>query len=87
MNAALYGIRPATAGMVAAALITIGTPAIFNEEKLGANFASLHGVLPQNFDLVALLICVATIVLIKKFKANTFAVLIAMGIIGAILGA
>lgn len=80
----LAGIRPATVGMIATALVTLAKPAIFAEKHLGAGLIeSLQG-LPV--DPVSIVICIATIVLIGKYKKNPFIVLIFMGCIGAIIG-
>ncbi|MBQ6622751.1 MAG: chromate transporter [Mogibacterium sp.] len=83
---ALEGIRPATVGMVASAVLTVGVPALFTAAPLGANFAAGGVQLPGGIDLFSLLICAATVLLIGKFKVGTFRVLILMGILGAVLG-
>ena len=86
VNGALAGIRPATVGLILAAAITIGEPAFFTKDTLGSGISALSGILPGNFDVLSLIMCVATIVLIRKFRVNTFLVLIIMGCIGAVLG-
>ena len=80
----LEGIRPATVGMIATAMITLTTPAILAEEHLGARFNDVLQNMPV--DLVSCAICLATVVLIGKYKKNPFIVLIVMGCIGAVLG-
>lgn len=80
----LAGIRPATVGMIATALVTLAKPAIFAEQHLGAGLVEALQGLPV--DPVSIVICVVTIVLIGKYKKNPFVVLIFMGCIGAVIG-
>lgn len=80
----LEGIRPATVGMIASALITIAKPSFFAVDKIGAGIVSELASMP--IDIVSVVICIATIVLIGKYKKNSFAVLIFMGCVGAVLG-
>lgn len=82
----LEGIRPATLGMIATALITIGTPAFLTDRQLGSNISALAGILPHGVDVISIVLCIATVVAIGKFKMKPFRVLIIMGCIGALLG-
>lgn len=86
IQGALEGIRPATLGMIATALITIGTPAFLTDKPLGANISAIAGALPGGIDVISIVLCVATVVAIGKFKMKPFRVLIVMGCIGALLG-
>ena len=75
----LEGIRPATVGMIASAFVVLISPAIFTDTSIGRFFDGLP------FDPIALLIFVATVVMVGKFKISPIKVLIIMGCIGAIL--
>ena len=96
INGALQGIRPATMGLIGAAAVTLIAPALAGDGRLGTGllaklgadtaggfFGSLMG-LP--FDAVSVLILIATVILISKYKKSPFLVLIIMGCIGAVLG-
>lgn len=96
VNGALQGIRPATMGLIGAAAATLVAPALAGEGRLGTGllaklgadtaggvFGSIFG-LP--FDAVSVLILIATVILISKYKKSPFLVLIIMGCIGAVLG-
>lgn len=86
VKGALEGIRPATVGLIAAAMLTLGEPSFFAEKPLGANFSALAGASAGGIDWIAVAICAATVLLIGRYKKNPFAVLILMGCIGAVLG-
>lgn len=85
VKGAFAGVRPVTVGMIGSALITLTIPAITSAGRLGASFVpeSLES-LPV--DPVACLICIATAVLVGKYKKSPFVILIIMGAIGAVLG-
>lgn len=85
VKGAFAGVRPVTVGMIGSALITLTIPAITSVDRLGASFIpeSLES-LPV--DPVACLICIATAVLVGKYKKSPFVILIIMGAIGAVLG-
>ena len=96
VNGALQGIRPATMGLIGAAAATLVAPALAGDGRLGTGllaklgadtaggvFGSIFG-LP--FDAVSVLILIATVILISKYKKSPFLVLIIMGCIGAVLG-
>ncbi len=90
------GIKPATIGLIGAAAVTLTLPAVAGKDRIGMGLLSrlssdrLAGL--QSFienspvDIVAILILIATVVLILKFKKKPIAVLIVMGCIGALLG-
>ncbi len=84
VKGALSGIRPATVGMIGTALITLAGPAFTGETRIGSSLFEMLAGTPV--DIAAVIICIATVLLIGKFKKNPFAVLVAMGCIGALLG-
>ena len=84
VKGALAGIRPATIGLIAAAVVTLTGPAIAGEGRLGANLLSWLGSSP--LDIIAVLMVALTVVLITKFKKSPIFVLLIMGCIGAVLG-
>ena len=91
VRGALEGIRPATVGLVATALITVATPAIVPESHIGSSLLAAAGTLGQwlnglPVDPIAILIAVVTMVLIGKYKKSPFIVLMVMGVIGGLLG-
>ncbi len=96
VNGALAGIRPATMGLIGAAAATLVRPSLAGEgrlgtgllTKLGADAASgLSGVISGSpVDIISVIILIATVVMIAKYKKSPFLVLIIMGCLGAILG-
>lgn len=92
VKGALNGIRPAVIGLIGAAAITLAPPAIAGESHIGAGLltkligakgAFLAGC---PVDIIAILMVVATVVLIAKYKKSPIIVLLIMGAIGAIIG-
>lgn len=96
VKGALAAIRPATMGLIGAAVVTLIVPTIAGENRLGAGLlgrlgadmtAGLGGALAGSpVDIIAILMVVATVVLMTKMKKSPFVVLVIMGCIGAILG-
>ncbi len=86
VQGALEGIRPATVGLIFTAALTICRPAIQAENPLGGSISAISGLLPSHIDGIAILMCIATIVLIKKFHVNALYVLLIMGCVGAVIG-
>jgi len=96
VNGALAGIRPATMGLIAAAAATLVKPSLAGEGRLGAGLLEMLGAGAGNglfdaisvspVDLISVIILVATVLMIAKYKKSPFFVLIIMGCIGAILG-
>ena len=96
VNGALQGIRPATMGLIGAAAATLVAPALAGEGRLGTGLLAKLGadtaggvfgsILGLPFDAVSVLILIATVILISKYKKSPFLVLIIMGCIGAVLG-
>lgn len=96
VNGALQGIRPATMGLIGAAAATLVAPALAGDGRLGTGILAKLGadtaggvfgsLLGLPFDAVSVLILIATVILISKYKKSPFLVLIIMGCIGAVLG-
>ena len=85
VKGALSGIRPATIGLIAAAVVTLTAPAVAGETHLGSTLCgSFLADLPV--DIIALLMVAATVLLIAKFKKSPIFVLLIMGCIGAVIG-
>ena len=96
VNGALAGIRPATMGLIGAAAATLVRPSLAGAGRLGTGLLTKLGadtaggffgsVLELPFDAVSVLILIATVILISKYKKSPFLVLLIMGCIGAVLG-
>lgn len=90
VRGALEGIRPATVGLIAAAVITIGKAAIMPEHTLGGNFSLLRdmtvSVGGMHIDVISIVLCGLTILLIQKFKINPMLVLVIIACVGAVVG-
>lgn len=96
VNGALSGIRPATMGLIAAAAATLVRPSLAGEGRLGTGLLTKLGASAGNglltaisvspVDVISVIILVATVIMIAKYKKSPFFVLIIMGCIGAILG-
>ena len=96
VNGALSGIRPATMGLIGAAAVTLVKPSLAGEGRLGAGLLARLGadtsggifgaLLGSSVDLISVLILIATVILIAKYRKSPFIVLIIMGCIGAVLG-
>lgn len=90
VKGALEGIRPATVGLIAAAVITIGEAAVMPEHSLGGNFSVLRDMTISigtvHIDAIAIGLCGLTILLIQKFKINPMLVLVIIGCVGAVVG-
>lgn len=88
VKGALKGIRPATIGLIAAAVVTLTIPAIAGESRLGSTmFGSFGTWLSQiPVDLIAIFMTLATALLIVKTKKSPIIVLLIMGCIGALIG-
>ena len=83
VQGALKGIRPATIGLIAAAVTTLAPPAVIGDTRLAASFSQLLATSPV--DIVAVVMVAASVVAIAKFKKSPIIVLLIMGCIGAIL--
>jgi len=92
----MEGIKPATIGLIGAAAVTLTVPAIAGEGRIGAKIIAGLGtdaatkvvcfMKNSPVDIIAILILIATVILIQKFNKKPIAVLIVMGCIGALLG-
>lgn len=96
VKGALAAIRPATMGLIGAAVVTLIVPTIAGENRLGAGLLGRLGAdLTTGFagaltgcpvDIIAILMAAGTVILMTRFRKSPFIVLIIMGCIGAILG-
>jgi chromate transporter len=82
VQGALNGIRPATVGLIAAAVIFIGQTVIVNSQAIPIlTFAEVLDYL----NVLPFIMFVCTIILIAKFKISPIIIILSMGIIGALL--
>ncbi len=95
VKGALSGIRPATMGLIGAAAATLVAPTLAGEgrlgcgllARLGADTGALYGLISGSpVDIISVIILVATVIMIAKYKKSPFLVLIIMGCLGAVLG-
>ena len=95
VNGALSGIRPATMGLIGAAAATLVKPSLAGQgrlgcgllTKLGAEASGIFGLISGSpVDVISVIILVATVIMIAKYKKSPFLVLIIMGCLGAVLG-
>ena len=96
VQGALTGIRPATMGLIGAAIVTLIIPSVAGETRLGTGLlqrlgADMSGGIARIItgcpvDIIAILMVAATVLLMTKYKKSPFIVLIIMGCIGAVLG-
>ena len=96
VNGAITGIRPATMGLIGAAVVTLIQPALAGAGRLGGGIlgaagadltSGLTGMLMNcPVDIVAILMLIATVIIITKYKKSPIFVLLLMGCIGAVLG-
>ena len=95
VNGAIQGIRPITIGLVGAAVVTLAAPSIAGEGRLGCGLLTRLGASgSESFrmlagspvDVISVLILIATVILVTKYKKSPFFVLIIMGCLGALLG-
>ena len=96
VQGALKAIRPATMGLIGAAIVTLIVPAVAGETRLGTGLieklgldasAGIAGIITGSpVDIIAILMVAATVVIMTRFKKSPFVVLIIMGCIGALVG-
>lgn len=96
VNGALSAIRPATMGLIGAAVVTLMVPTVAGEGRLGTGLAGLIGTEAASefgdmlagcpVDVIAAAMALTTVILMTKYKKSPFTVLIIMGCIGAVLG-
>lgn len=86
ITGAIEGLKPATVAMVASAAITVGAPSFITDRPLGVNIGVLSDILPQGIDLISIILCIITVLLIGKLKVDPIKVLVAMGVAGAVMG-
>lgn len=82
VEGAFSGIRPATVGMIASAVIFMGENAVLKAEP-----EQIRGIaeLISSIDLIPALMVAATLVLASVFKVGAIKLIIIMGILGAFL--
>ena len=96
VNGALTGIRPATMGLIGAAVVTLIVPAVAGEGRLGTGLLTRLGadlssgaaemLLSCPVDIISLAIVAVTVLLIARYRKSPVIVLLIMGCIGAVLG-
>ena len=96
VQGALRAIRPATMGLIGAAIVTLIVPAVAGDTRLGAGLIGKLGIDASTgiaglitgspVDIIAILMVAATVILMTRFKKSPFVVLIIMGCIGAVVG-
>lgn len=96
VKGALAAIRPATMGLIGAAVVTLIVPSVAGENRIGAGLLRRLGAdMSSGFagmltgcpvDVIAILMVAATVILMTKYKKSPIKVLIIMGCIGAIFG-
>lgn len=82
LNAVLYGIRPATVGLIASAVIFLAETSILNGPLLSAR---LIDDVKNYINLLPCLVFIGTIILAGKFKIGPIKLTILAGIIGALV--
>ncbi|MCL2367016.1 MAG: chromate transporter [Oscillospiraceae bacterium] len=80
VNATLYGLRPASLGLIAAAGLSVLLYALFDIPLF-----QYSGILFDLFDIRSLILAIALFVLIKKFKTHPVLFLAGSAIIGIII--
>ncbi|MBK5246724.1 MAG: chromate transporter [Peptostreptococcaceae bacterium] len=78
----MNGIRPATVGLIASAVIFIGQTVIVNSKVLP--LVALSEVF-EYLNVLPFIMFICTIILIAKFKVSPIIIILVMGIIGAVL--
>ena len=79
---AMWGLRPAVTGLIAAAALIMAIPALLSSQTLSALTWS---TLLQSIDIASVVIALAAGVAVIRFKASPILVIIAAGILGAVL--
>ena len=82
LNAVLYGIRPATVGLIASAVVFLAETSIFSGPLLSLQ---LIENIKEYINLLPCLIFIGTIVLAGKFKIGPIKLTILAGIVGALM--
>ncbi len=78
---AMWGLRPAVTGLIAAATVIMAAPAIFGVNAAQIELKSIF----DNIDYVSLAIAVGAGIAIIKFKVSPIFVLLCAGAIGVLL--
>jgi len=80
VRGALSGMRPVTAGLIAAAAVMLAETSLFNSPLFTNEFTA---DIMANINVVPCIICAVAIVMAGKFKWSPIAVTLVMGVIGA----
>lgn len=81
VKAVLSGIRPATVGMIASAVLFFAQTSLYNSELLGEIFKKPLQVI----SLPAIGICALTVFLNSKFKVDPILLTVLAGVLGAFI--
>ena len=82
LNAILYGIRPATVGMIASAVIFLAENSIFNGSVLTVPFVEN---IKEYINLLPCIIFIGTNILAGKFKVGPIKLTLLAGVVGALV--
>ena len=82
IEGAFYGIRPATVGLLGAAVVFIGETTLISIPLSGI---STFSNLLNTINVLPCVIFAVTIILVGKFKINPIIVILVMGVVGAFL--
>ncbi len=80
VKGAFSGVRPVTAGLVAAAAVMLAETSLFNSRLFTKEFVT---DIMANINIVPCIICAVTIVMVGKLKWSPITVILMMGVIGA----
>ena len=79
---AMWGLRPAVTGLIAAAAVIMAVPSLFGVDTLsGMSFSDVA----KSLDLASLTIAIAAGVTMIKFKVSPIWVVLASGVIGLVV--
>ncbi|MDD5017500.1 MAG: chromate transporter [Eubacteriales bacterium] len=79
---AMWGIRPAVTGLIAAAAVIMAVPALFGADSLAL---LTWGSALKSIDLASVVIALATGVAILKFKVSPILMILLSGVAGVVL--
>ena len=82
IQGAFLGIRPVTVGLIAAAVLFVGETVLVNGPIISAELFT-EGV--SYFNVIPVMLCVATLLLSGVFKVKPITLMIVMGAAGALL--
>jgi len=82
LQGVLWGIKPATVGLIASAAVFVGQTSIVNGPLLSVATFSMGW---DYLNVLPFIIFICTIIMIAKFKISPIIITVLMGIIGAVL--